>query len=398
MDEPGEPRVNDPVEPAGASPAPEAAGPGEPASLDETLPVLISSNPADVRETVRMTISPGASLDETLPVVPLAAARPATPPGGRSAVEAATGGARDAAPPGGTWRGDALAASPHGRLAELLAAPAEDFDSERAAGLCADVCREALGDFAPALVLLPVAERRRAQAVAAFALTLFDFARQRGVDGERLAQINRWEYTLEAALSGDRIGQPVFLRMGEEEQRRPFSRDGLDALFAAARRRATCDRPIHAAEAETARRQLAEGLVQILLGDGQSPAALEFASGLLGLRALLGLGAELAGGRCPLPVDELPAIVPAPPPDRLSAALDAEIQRLEPLLLRGARAVREVPLTFRRPTAYLVLAAERLLARAGAVGARLVAKPPRLGAFERLRLVARARWGSLARG
>mgnify|MGYP003373639824 CR=1 FL=1 len=367
---------------------------GEPAaSLDDTLPVVAPWPPVDVRDSVTRDAFAGASPDETLPVLAPKTERTVPPDPGPVAPAV-----REAPPAAGAWRGDALAASPHGRLSALLAPPAEDFDGERAASLCAEVCREALGDLAPALVLLPALERRRAQAVAAFALTLFDFARQRGADGERLAQINRWEFTLEAALAGERIGQPVFLRLGEEEHRRPFSREGLDALVAAARGRATVDRPATAAEAAAGRLRLARGLALTLLGDGASSAAVEFTAGLLGLRALLGLGAEVAGGRCPLPVEELPTILPAPPADRLAAALAAESERLAPLLLRGARATREVPLTFRRATTFLVLAAERLLTRVDEAAPRLLAHPPRLGAWERLRLVARARWGASGRG
>ncbi|HBL25642.1 MAG TPA: hypothetical protein DD490_02275, partial [Acidobacteria bacterium] len=67
---------------------------------------------------------------------------------------------------------------------------------------------------------------------------LFDFARQRGVDGERLAQINRWELTLETALSGVPVGQPVFVRMAREERRRAWPTAALDEIAACARRRA----------------------------------------------------------------------------------------------------------------------------------------------------------------
>lgn len=292
-------------------------------------------------------------------------------------------------------RRDGLAPSAHGRFAELAAPPREDFDPGRAVALCADLCRVALGDFAPALLLLPATERRRAQAVAAFALTLFDFARQRGADGARLAQINRWEFTLEAALSGERIGQPIFLRLGEEQRRRPFSGDGLDALFAAARMRATVARPATPEESIRRRSQLARGLALTLAGDPASEATVEFASGLLGLQTLLSLGAELAGGRCQLPESELPRVLPSPPPELVAAAVAAESQRLQPLLLRGGRAAREVPLTFRRPAAFLVLASSRLLARVEAVGAELARRPPRLGPWTRLGLVARSRWGRL---
>jgi len=309
---------------------------------------------------------------------------------------------RDAAPGDGSGRrnerGDALAPSAHGRFAELVAPPRDDFDPQRAVELCAGICRAVLGDFAPALLLLPEIERRRAQAVAAFALTLFDFARQRGADGERLAQINRWEFTLEAALAGERIGQPIFLRLGEEQRRRPFSSDGLDALFASARGRATIARPADPDEAARRRTLLARGLALTLTGDPASDATVEFASGLLGLQALLSLGGELAGGRCPLPESDLPEVPPVPPPELVAAAVAAECRRLQPLLLRGGRAAREVPLTFRRPATFLVLASTRLLARVEESGAALLARAPRIGPLERRVLSTRSRWGRLAEG
>ena len=66
------------------------------------------------------------------------------------------------------------------------------------------------------LAVLERLDRERVQTLAAYAYTLFDFARQHGVEGERLAQINRWEFTLEAALSGQKVGQPIFLRMARD--------------------------------------------------------------------------------------------------------------------------------------------------------------------------------------
>src|SRR5690242_126899 len=107
---------------------------------------------------------------------------------------------RDSHPEAADWRADALARSQHSRLSAELRAPAEDHDGERAAALCAELARGLLADFAPALVFLAPEERRRAQALLAYGRTLFDFARQRGVEGERLAEINRFEFTLETAL------------------------------------------------------------------------------------------------------------------------------------------------------------------------------------------------------
>src|SRR5688572_15643071 len=91
-----------------------------------------------------------------------------------------------------------------------LEPPRHDFDPEKARAVCAQVVRDVLRDFAPALVLLPSPDRLRAQAFLAYARTLLDFARDRSLEGERLAQINRIEFELEAALNGEPPGQPVF--------------------------------------------------------------------------------------------------------------------------------------------------------------------------------------------
>jgi hypothetical protein len=148
---------------------------------------------------------------------------------------------RDQHPEGAAWRADALAGSRHRRLADEIPPPLEDFDPEHAAALCAEVCREWLGDYAPGLALLPPGERRRVQALAAYARTLYDFARQRGLQGERLAQINRWEFALETALAEKPVGQPVFVAMAGCERERPWPRQALDEIAAAARRRAMLD-------------------------------------------------------------------------------------------------------------------------------------------------------------
>ncbi len=168
---------------------------------------------------------------------------------------------RDTHPPGASWRADALAASPHRRLADDIPAPLADFDTERAAALCAAVTRDLLRDFAPALALLAPDERRRVQALAAFARTLFDFACQRGVEGERLAQINRWDWELEAALAGQPAGQPVFVAVAAADRQRPWPRPALTALGALARRLARREEPrIAGAEADALAAALAEAL------------------------------------------------------------------------------------------------------------------------------------------
>ncbi len=186
-------------------------------------------------------------------------------PAGRGVAPVPVERVRGEHPDDPTWRADALAGSRHSRLADQLLAPARDLDPERAAAICAEVARHALRDFAPALMLLPPPERRRVQALTAFALTLFDFARQSGLDGERLAQLNRWDFDLEAALDGNPPAQPVFLVMAAEERRAPWNRDGLDDLLRAARHRATVRRPATAAAAAGEAEALGGALLRALL-------------------------------------------------------------------------------------------------------------------------------------
>jgi len=257
---------------------------------------------------------------------------------------------RDTHPPGASWRADALAASPHRRLADDIPLPLADFDAERAAAVCADISRDLLQDFAAGLVLLPAAERRRVQALAAYARTLFDFACQPGVEGERLAQINRWEWELEGALAGEPAGQPVFVALAEAERRRPWCRSGLAAMAALARRLASREQPAFAqAEAEALAAALAETLF-----DG--PAGL--ATRAVGARALAAAGLT-AGG-----------------------AIEATARR-DPAV---ARAAVEAPPAYRTFVRFIERgAAELLRQRAGGVG------PPRLGLGTRLRYLVLAR-------
>ncbi len=175
---------------------------------------------------------------------------------------------RDRRPEGGAWRADALAGSPHTRLANEIATPLDDFDPEHAREFCARLCRDLLGDYAPALLLLTPGERLRLQALAAYARTLFDFAAQRGLAGERLAQINRWEFALESALAGQPIGQPVFVAMAAGELQDPWPRAALDDLAAAARRRAVAAERPSWNEADD--RRLGRDLVERLARHGAS--------------------------------------------------------------------------------------------------------------------------------
>ena len=153
--------------------------------------------------------------------------------------------------PDSSWRADALARSPHSRLASEMREPLDDADPHRAERLCAEVTRDALGDFAPALLLLSADRRRRAQVLTAWTVALFDFALRpgfAGLDGDRLAQINAWEFRTEEALDGSPPGQPIFVAMAREEIASPWPREALDEIVAMSRRWALAPEPANQAD------------------------------------------------------------------------------------------------------------------------------------------------------
>ncbi|MFQ5524831.1 MAG: hypothetical protein ACE5GX_01085 [Thermoanaerobaculia bacterium] len=163
------------------------------------------------------------------------------------------------------WRADALGRSRHSRLADEVRNRVDDSDPGRAELVCARIAREALGDYAPALILLSKERRRRAQALAAWTATLFDLALRpglAGLDGDRLAQINAWEFQTEEALEGDPPGQPVFVMLARVGEGEPWPREALDRIVAAARRVAMSGGDV---DADTA-----EAIVEALCGTGSA--------------------------------------------------------------------------------------------------------------------------------
>jgi hypothetical protein len=299
---------------------------------------------------------------------------------------------RDEHPASAEWRADAMAASRHSRLLDELRLPLAEEDPEAAARLCGEVCRNALRDLSPALILLPAAERRRAQALAAYALVLFDFARQSGLEGERLSQINRWQFHLEEALAGEKAAQPIFLCLQTEERRRPWDRAALDGLADAARHRVAVRRPATAEAREAELERLASALGGALL-ETESAAATELATGLLRLFSLLDLGEGLRRHDARLAQRELP--------DNWHTAGDTDREMLAAAIRReSARAgdqlkparFGELPGPWRSAARFLALAGSSLLRRVEDAGAAVVERPPGLGLGVRLRLLLWARW------
>lgn len=301
---------------------------------------------------------------------------------------------REQHPPSEGWRADALARSGHSRLAGELRAPEDDFDEERAAEVCGAICRNLLGDFAPALLLLSPLERQRVQALLAYAHTLFDFARQHGVEGERLAQINRWELTLETVLSGQPVGQPIFVRMAREQRRRAWPVRALDDLTACARRRAVRPRPATPAEADADATRLARTVAAALLGQEPPGEVSDFLGALVRLRTLQLVGAEVGRNRFSIPASELPddwsVTASRPDPRKLLDAVHRECARLRRRLLRAPRGLVELPPGYRRAAVFCLLASLRLLTGLEEGGLEVLEKPPQLGVFARLGLLARA--------
>jgi phytoene/squalene synthetase len=304
---------------------------------------------------------------------------------------------REQHPAGEEWRADALARSRHSRLDEEVRQPAGDFDEHKALELCAEITRNLLGDFTPALLLLPSYDRQRVQTLLAFAHTVFDFARQHGVEGEKLAQINRWQFTLELALSGQPVGQPIFVRMAREQKRRAWSTEGLDALLACARRRATRPRPATPEDAKASAERLAQAVATAVLGKAPPAEVSAFLGALLRIRVLQTLGAELDRNRHPIAASELPdtwSITPKgrPDPQRVVDVVRRECARLRPLLLRAPRGLVDLPAGYRRGSIYCLLASLRLLTAIEESATDLLTAPPQLGLTARLGLLLRARW------
>jgi hypothetical protein len=230
-------------------------------------------------------------------------------------------------------------------------------------------------------MLLPPAERSRWQALAAFAVGLFDFARQDGVEGERLAALNRWEFDLESALAGDPPLQPIFVRMAAEEQSRPWPRAPLARLGELARRRAVAG--VEGAAAGESRpaggdlfsQELAAALVHALLGEPPPPSIARLGAALLDLRRLC------------LAFD--PGAARGPEGTLAPEATARDARRIRSLLLGAAKGIAALPPSHRRAGLYLLLAGLRLVTQ---LEVQAGPRAPRLGLVSRLGLLLRARW------
>lgn len=264
----------------------------------------------------------------------------------------------------------------------------EDQEGKEAEELCAGSVRSLLGDFAPALLLLPGTERLRAQALLAYTRGLFDLARQPGLEGEKLAGINRWELALEMALAGELPEGPIFLRMARENERRRWPVDALDELAACARRRAVRRRPATAVDADVEALALGRAVAASLLEKSLNAEVDGLASALVRLGSLQRLAEETRERRCPLPASE----VPGDDPDPMRLAVRRECPRIRSRLLRAPRGLAGLPHGYRRAAVFSLLAGLRLLTEIEDPEIDLLKTVPRLGLGSRVGFLLRARW------
>jgi len=241
---------------------------------------------------------------------------------------------------------------------------------------------ELCGALTPALALLPARERHRAALLAGWGRALFATAAEGDRAERRVERLHRSAYLLARALAGQRVASPFAHDFAAEAARRPLPRTALDTLLAAARR--AVRRPLAATPADwdASAREIAGAAAAALLGAEPTAATVDAGAGLLRLVRLLQVPRPGGGRRLHLPIELPPESAGAPPVAALVAAIADECEAIHQLLLRGARGVGEVPLTFRATLAALLALALRLLGRVEEHPERLLRQPIRLGRFE----------------
>ena len=240
-----------------------------------------------------------------------------------------------------------------------------------------------LGPLAPALALLPRRERERADLLAAWAHALFATANEGDRVERRIERLHRSAYLVARALAGARVASPFAARLGAESARRSLPRPALDFVLAEARRMVRDPHATTPADWEVRTRALAAAAAGALLGAAATPAITDAAAGLLRLVRLLTVPDELAARRFHLALEAPPLVGSAVAEPAMTDAIADECEAIHQLLLRGARGVGEVPLTFRAALAGALALALRLLGHVEErPGSLLLGRPVRLGRCE----------------
>jgi len=289
------------------------------------------------------------------------------------------------------WSAD----SPAGRLFSATAATSAEGALVRA---CLRMAEERAGAFSRALSLLPEREQERAALLFALADALFATAAGPGSPESRVEDLDRIAFAIARALRGEsvRLEDESFAhRLAIESRRRGFTRQALDDLFVAARRTARQRRPETTEALALRAHQLSEAFVAALFGTEPTPAVVDLAAGLLRLSRLQSLAADLRERHCALPESELAEPVQYRTPEEIGPAVLRECAELRKLLLKGARAEGEVPLSFRRPVAFLLPVALSLLGLLEDRPPELARRTPTVGKWTLRRAYWRARFTPL---
>lgn len=285
--------------------------------------------------------------------------------------------------------------SPAGRLFSPAAPPAGEVALRRTYLRAAEA---RAGIFAGALALLPGREQERAALLLTLVDVLFATATGPGSAESRIADLDRIAFAIARGLRGEAGGalSPGFAdRFGTESRRRGFTRRALDDLFDVVRATARGPRPRTSEDLAMRAQLVADSFVTALFGVEPTPAVVDLGSGLLRLISLNTLAEDLRAQRCALPESELPEPVQYRTPEEIGAAVARECAELRKLLLKGARAAGEVPLSFRRPVAFLLPVALSLLGRLEDRPPELARRTPTVGKWTLRRAYWRARFTPL---
>jgi hypothetical protein len=267
-------------------------------------------------------------------------------------------------------------------LTDHLLLPLEDFDGERAAALCAEVCRQAFEHLAPALILIRSSERRHIQARGAYLLALFDFASQPGMEGERLSQINRWEFNLDQTLAGNPIGQPIFVHLAKCYAAKPWNDMYFGRLVALARHQAASEKGLVGVALDRWFTELGGALREQFLGE-DAPIELDgvFSAIARAQRIKTRVLLQLRHRKAENPVEFRPGF------GSDVSTLGDEIDALQRDLEAGRYLIKLVPHSHRRALSYTVRASHAILNRCRAALSTSDALLLQLGIFARLHLL-----------
>jgi len=308
------------------------------------------------------------------------------------ATEAVAGEHRSGQRPALFDRPNWSAESPAGRLFSPTISAAGEVALLRT---CDRIAGERLGAFARALTLLPEREQERAVLLLALADVLFATVTGPAAAESNVDDLDRIAFSLARALRGEATEELFARRLAAESRRRGFTRQALDNLFDAARRTARRRRPESCEALALRAHRIAEAFATALFGTEPTAAVIELGAGLLRLQALQSLAADLRVHHCALPESAVAEPVQYRTPVEIGAAVERECAELRKLLLKGARAAGEVPLSFRRPTAFLLPVALSLLGLVEVRPAELARRAPTIGKWTIRRAYWRARFTPL---